>query len=138
MSLAEVEVVDVRVEPLTVASVAALGHEPSDVFGVTVDACEVQNEGFTIEPSDFAEMWATTHGYRDAQWARKAGVSGVILTTGDALPITCRRIQWRYLTVICPKCQNWRHGTVPGHEQGSNWDFVPCGHCVGGFIEVAL
>ena len=67
--LAEVEVVDVRVEPL---------H--------WVNGEECDREGFpNLEPYEFVRMWLDAHGY-----ARLVGQN-------DVLEVRCRRIEWRYL-----------------------------------------
>lgn len=69
--LAEVEVVDVRVEPIT-----ALFVEPDGVEREGID---------DMSPNRFAFWWADSHGYRG-------------LTALDQLrAIPCRRIEWRYL-----------------------------------------
>jgi hypothetical protein len=66
--LAEVEVVDVRVEPLHLA-----------------DADEVAAEGFEgMPPGGFWIFWAEGHGYRP-QYQH------------ELMAIECRRIEWRYL-----------------------------------------
>lgn len=69
--LCEVEVVDVRLEPLV-----AIFDEP--------DA--VAREGITtMSPNRFAYWWAESHGY------------GKLATPAELAPIMCRRIEWRYL-----------------------------------------
>lgn len=69
--LAEVEVIDVRVEWLT-----ELWDEPN----------AVEREGITdMSPNRFAYWWAEAHGYRGCR------------TPGDLAAIPCRRIEWRYL-----------------------------------------
>lgn len=66
--LAEVEVVDVRVEPLN-----RIGHE---------GAAGTAAEGLpTMTPEQFAAFWLEAHGYR---WPTTATQQ-------------CRRIEWRYL-----------------------------------------
>lgn len=69
--LAEVEVIDVRVELLT-----EVWREP--------DAME--REGIDdMSPNLFAYWWAKSHGHRHAR------------TPDDLANIVCRRIEWRYL-----------------------------------------
>lgn len=66
--VAEVEVTDVRLEPLHL-----------------VDEDEVQAEGLTdMEPAEFQRWWAESHGYRP-------------LSQSEHMAIVCRRIEWRYL-----------------------------------------
>lgn len=68
--LAEVEVVDVRVEPIAL-----------------VDANEVDLEGFgMLSRFGFIEMWLSSHGYRPLQ-----------MTSTELMLTPCRRIEWRYL-----------------------------------------
>ncbi len=70
--LAEVEVVDVRVELLT-----EIWRE---------GATGVEREGIdTMSPNRFAYWWAEGHGYRNRR------------TPDDLADILCRRIEWRYL-----------------------------------------
>jgi hypothetical protein len=67
--LAEVEIVDVRVERLW----------------VNLTPAEMEREGFDPwerTPHDWCDWWATTHGYRPDVPVRD---------------IECRRIEWRYL-----------------------------------------
>lgn len=67
--VAEVEVVDVRVEKLHL-----------------VDEDELVAEGLgDMEPGDFTCWWAESHGHR---WS----------TQTEFMAIECRRIEWRYLT----------------------------------------
>lgn len=67
--LTEVEVVDVRVEPL---------------WDITEDECAA--EGFPhLTPGEFCRMWMGAHGY------------GHVVAQNEALAIKCRRIEWRYL-----------------------------------------
>lgn len=69
--LAEVEVVDVRVEPIGMMS-----------------AVEVAREGFDYEamtPWEFVIFWCKGHG------------QPIPLRRRDSLEIPCRRIEWRYL-----------------------------------------
>lgn len=64
----EVEVVDVRVEPL---------------YAITED--EVIAEGFpNMTPGEFCDFWMSGHGYNPR-------------TQTEAMAIECRRIEWRYL-----------------------------------------
>lgn len=87
--LAEVEVVEVRVEPLV------------NVWRPN----ECTREGFPAwdylapdgDPDQFIAMWLSSHGYRDLDWnvrrvTRRA--TGERVTVGSVL---CRRIEWRYL-----------------------------------------
>lgn len=77
--LAEVKIVDVRVEPIT-----AILHEP--------DACA--REGLPhMTPLDFIVMWLRSHGY-----ARLVTV-GLVRRGGRFVGLAprCRRIEWRYL-----------------------------------------
>ena len=77
--LAEVEIVDVRVE-----SIAAVLDEP--------DACA--REGLPqMAPVDFIVMWMRSHGY-----ARLVTV-GLLRRGGRFIGLAphCRRIEWRYL-----------------------------------------
>jgi hypothetical protein len=70
--LAEVEIVDVRVEPLV-----TLWHEE--------DA--VEKEGITsMSPNLFAYWWAEKHGFKGCK------------NPTDLAPILVRRIEWRYVT----------------------------------------
>jgi hypothetical protein len=67
--LAEVEVVDVRVEPLHL-----------------IDDDEVAREGFDgMFPFEFVRMWLDSHGY-----ARLAAQN-------EVMAVQCRRIEWRYV-----------------------------------------
>lgn len=69
--LAEVEVVDVRVEQLV---------------EVWREHGALEREGIDdMSPNLFAYWWARNHGYRDRR------------TPADLEPILCRRIEWRYL-----------------------------------------
>lgn len=66
--VAEVEVVDVRVEHL---------------YSITEDDVDAEGfEGWT--PGDFCEFWMDGHGYRPA-------------SQSEAKAVPCRRIEWRYL-----------------------------------------
>ncbi len=80
--LAEVVIVDVRVEPIRLmTSDIAYGRQ------------EVVLEGLPhMTPEEFVAFWLRSHGYRDGL---NAG--------GTPLPINCRRIEWRYL-IETPKC----------------------------------
>jgi hypothetical protein len=78
--VAEVEVVDVRVEPLGL---------------VTVEECIA--EGFPgFEPALWRAWWAASHGYRSP---RGFGPDDVLawVETPEFRQIECRRIEWRYL-----------------------------------------
>lgn len=67
--VAEVEVVDVRVEPL---------------WNITED--DVIAEGFEgWLPGEFCSMWMESHGY------------GRVTAQHEAMAVPCRRIEWRYL-----------------------------------------
>lgn len=69
--LAEVEIVDVRVEPIT-----AVFDEPQ----------AVEREGIDdMSPNRFAYWWAASHGY------------GTLASPEQLAPIACRRIEWRYV-----------------------------------------
>lgn len=77
--VAEVEVVDVRVEP---------------ILAVTPD--EIRREGFDphdLTPVEWATWWAGHHGYsipiRPYSWQPR--------NPADLDDIECRRIEWRYL-----------------------------------------
>lgn len=67
--LCEVEIVDVRVEPL--------GLILSERGGVPA-------EGLEMSPAEFVRFWQHGHGYRSGPFT-------------EALHIPCRRIEWRYL-----------------------------------------
>jgi len=68
--LAEVEVVDVHVEPIFL-----------------VNAAECAREGFPhLTPDEFQRMWLDSHGYCRAS----------VEHTG----VMCRRIEWRYLDEV--------------------------------------
>ena len=72
--LAEVEIVDVRIETL-------------DALHTEAQACA--SEGFPhMGVSEFARMWSTSHGYSKRIHPNLLGL------------IECRRIEWRYLTDI--------------------------------------
>jgi hypothetical protein len=69
--LAEVEIVDVRVEAI----------------GFAADREEVYLEGLPeMGPDEFVTMWLTAHGYRDRVWSSWRGDT------------PCRRIEWRYVS----------------------------------------
>ena len=69
VALREVEVVDVRVEPLHL-----------------IDDDECEREGFPgMEPYEFVRMWLDSHGY------------GRLVAQSDVYAVKCRRIEWRYL-----------------------------------------
>lgn len=83
--LAEVEVVDVDIEPLwKLTDDEVYGHE------------ECEREGFpTMEPAEFCSFWMESHGYRPR-------------SQNEAMAVQCRRICWRYLVEEdsdeCPDC----------------------------------
>lgn len=67
--VAEVEIVDVRVEPLHL-----------------VDEDDVEREGFDgMLPGEFVAFWLDSHGYAHLQ------------TQSEVMAVQCRRIEWRYL-----------------------------------------
>ena len=79
----EVEVVDVRVEPL-----------------YDIDEDEVIAEGFEgWSPGEFCAMWLESHGY-----TRPMGQS-------EAMAVECRRIEWRYSDMIVrlPDVEGFAH-----------------------------
>lgn len=82
--LAEVEIVDVRVEPITLLTAdVRYGRQECALEGLP-----------DMTPDEFVVFWARSHGYRpehDAfMWL---------------LGIMCRRIEWRYLDgTPCPDC----------------------------------
>lgn len=109
--LATVEIIDVRVEWL---------EDVNDGWaGPNVTA----EEGLPhMTAQEFVGFWLDGHGYKGH------GVEGV----------ACRRIEWKYLTRVCPECGNQFEGRMPGHKYGSNWDWVPCHTCQGtGFVDHA-
>jgi hypothetical protein len=76
--LAEVEVVDVRVEPIT---------------RVLRESRATAAEGLAhLSPWSFIDFWLFSHGYRAKGDRRRAWEQ--IISDGD---INCRRIEWRYL-----------------------------------------
>jgi len=77
--LAEVEVVDVDIEPLwKLTDDEVYGHE------------ECEREGFpTMEPAEFCSFWMESHGYRPR-------------SQNEAMAVQCRRICWRYLVEEAP------------------------------------
>lgn len=79
--LAEVEIIDVRVEPITLLS--------SDVrYGRQ----ELAAEGFEgADPVEWVAWWLRSHGY---SWALHADGA---LMAGESKRVLCRRIEWRYL-----------------------------------------
>ena len=82
--LVDVEVVDVRVEPILV-----------------VDEEEIDREGFRSDEWDtlgWAVWWATGHGYKVPRRHRAEHVATWVAQARQALDgIQCRRIEWRYL-----------------------------------------
>ena len=74
--LAEVEVVDVRVEPLGAIDL----HEGQS---------GVNREGLAMTPIGFISFWASTHGYQS-------------MAPHEQMEIPCRRIEWRYLDEEVP------------------------------------
>ena len=76
--LAEVEIVNARLEPLwlgmTLAEIVTEGFDP-DTFAPCNPATEAQ------VTAAWCQWWAATHGYDIARWTE----------------IMCRRIEWRYL-----------------------------------------
>ena len=83
--LAEVEVVDVRIEPITLMS--------SDIrYGRQ----EIALEGFSPDewdPLEWVTWWAGSHGYRIPIHRN----TWTPISIADLRNIPCRRIQWRYL-----------------------------------------
>lgn len=76
VAVAEVEVIDVRVEPLGL-----------------VDEAEVAAEGFAGgDPGLWRCWWASSHGY-----GIPAGMDDPAEVLGWVDDIECRRIEWRYL-----------------------------------------
>lgn len=76
--LAEVEIVDVRVEPI------GFVHH---CFGDFTCRLEVHREGLPdMTPVEFISMWLQSHGYSN---------SAADVRRGDT---PCRRIEWRYLS----------------------------------------
>lgn len=70
--LADVEIIDIRLEPIT-----AIWDEPGGV----------EREGITdMSPNLFAYWWAEHHGHPG------------VLTPEQLRGVWCRRIEWRYLT----------------------------------------
>lgn len=91
--LAEVEIIDVRVEQLGLLYQwdTGLGWHVGTDYGYA----EMAAEGLPdMEPYTFARWWALGHGHRDAWEA------------GCDRTIECRRIEWRYLdrSHVCPNC----------------------------------
>ncbi len=82
--LAEVEVVDVRVEPISLLTA-----------DVRYGRQEVALEGLDMTPAEFVSFWRRSHGYGDEVWDDE-----LIL---DPPPVVqCRRIQWRYIDEATP------------------------------------
>lgn len=83
--VAEVEIVDVRVEPIRlIDTVVGYGRQ------------EIELEGFDSDewaPIEWATWWAGAHGYS----IRIKPGSWTPVNPGDLSGIQCRRIQWRYL-----------------------------------------
>jgi hypothetical protein len=76
--LAEVEIIDVRVEPL-------IRLWKSREYGDD----ELEREGIdTMSPNLFAYWWAESHGY--------GKINVTLRCPADLAPIMCRRIEWRY------------------------------------------
>lgn len=78
--LAEVEVVDVRVEPLIAIWAEVAGVEREGVRGISAAGPDVAPSG-----NLFAYWWAEGHGY------------GKLTSPAQLAAIMCRRIEWRYL-----------------------------------------
>ena len=82
--VAEVVVVDVRVEPI-----------------LSVTATEIRREGF--DPNDWGDLswaawWAKGHGYSVPTWGREQPYPEWQKEAREALAdVECRRIEWRYL-----------------------------------------
>lgn len=77
--LAEVEVTDVRLEPI-----------------LAITSTEIRREGFDpdeMSPVEWATWWAGCHGYSIPIQPR----SWRPIDAADLADITCRRIAWRYL-----------------------------------------
>lgn len=89
--LAEVEIVSVRVEPISLMS--------SDVrYGRQ----EVALEGFAVDewdPVEWATWWCGHHGYSIPILPR----SWLPVDLGDLRGINCRRIEWRYIDAPEPQ-----------------------------------
>lgn len=110
--LAQVEIVDVTVEPLSILDQQC---RPT----VTVDEQDIVDEGLgdSMTPREFVDWWARCHGYRSVSWSDPYGPFGPaqhLRTVGEPrgnssglATILCRRIEWRYLTEcwICPNCR---------------------------------
>ena len=79
--VAEVEVVNVRVERLAVVTTEEVRRE-----GLVDLAWESIARGEYVTVADwFVDFWCAGHGYRN-------------LTTAEQALVACRRIEWRYLT----------------------------------------
>jgi hypothetical protein len=70
--LAEVEIIDVRVEPITAVF--------SEEFATKREGLPLMSRG------EFARFWLDAHGYRNAPVIQL-----------DGADVLCRRIEWRYL-----------------------------------------
>lgn len=79
--VADVEIVDVRVEPLSLLS-----------YDVRYGRQEVVLEGFpNMTPDEFVDFWRRSHGYPD-----EIDLEDVPPLPGPGERIRCRRIEWRY------------------------------------------
>jgi len=107
--LATVEVTDVR-------------HEwVDDILYHRSDQTITAAEGLPhMTVPEFVDFWMAGHGYKGH----------------DPEGVACRRIEWKYLTRVCPECSNRFEGRMPGHKYGSSWSWVPCQTCCGaGFVD---
>lgn len=82
--LAEVEVTDVRVEPISLLTA-----------DVRYGRQEVALEGLDMTPDEFVAFWRRSHGYGDEVWDDE-------LILDPPPTVLCRRIQWRYLDEVTP------------------------------------
>lgn len=82
--VAEVEVVDVRIEPI-----------------LAVNQSEIEREGFdgnSWGDLSWAAWWAKGHGYRPPEWGSDGSYATWQQEVRQALrDVQCRRIEWRYL-----------------------------------------
>lgn len=81
--LAEVKVIDVRVEPI-----------------LEVTSAEIQAEGF--DPLEWGELdwaawWANGHGYRVPTWRSGSYLAWRYMARAALTGVLCRRIGWEYL-----------------------------------------